>query len=143
MTKQFLLIEDNADAYLVNSDDEGALIPALSTLTVLQTLVGGWVECVAPNRRTLGFEADVWVNEDGLSREDFGINLVASFLTGRQIVGPAVIARFDGETGETLGLTKAHVQRLVNDGLMIEGLYGGYCLKDIQTIRQEREEVSV
>lgn len=135
MTKQFLLIEDNADAYLVNSDDD-------STLTALQALLGGLIECVAPNRRTLGFEADVWVNEDGLSREDFRINLVASFLTGRQIVGPAVIARFSHETGATLGLTKAHVQRLVNDGLMIEGLYGGYCLKDIQTIREEREEVA-
>lgn len=136
MTKQFLLIEDNADAYLVNSDDE-------DTLSTLQTLVGGWVECVTTNRNTLGFEADAWVNEDGLSREDFGINLVASVITGRQIVGPAVIARFSHETGATLGLNKAHIQRLVNDGLMIEGLYGGYCLKDIQTIRQEREEVSV
>jgi len=133
MTKLFLLIEDNADAYIVSSDDD-------STLRTIQGLVDGYVECLSANRRVIGFESDAWVNEDGLSRNDFGINLVASYLTGRQIVGPAVIARFSHDTGETLGLGKAHIQRLVNDGLMVEGLDEAYSLADIISIRSERTQ---
>lgn len=108
---EFLLIESNGMAYLVESEE--------STLATLQTLVDGLVEYVIADKHTLGFEADVWVNEEGLFREDFSINLVASFLTGRQIVGPAVLARSSKE-GRTLGLTSSHITRLIEDGLMVE-----------------------
>lgn len=111
MPREFLLIESNGMAYLVDSEE--------STLATLQTLVDGLVECVIVDKHTLGFEADVWVNEEGLFREDFSINLVASFLTGRQIVGPAVLARSSKE-GKTLGLTSSQINRLIEDGLMIE-----------------------
>jgi len=109
---EFLLIESNGMAYLVESEE--------STLATLQTLVDGLVECVIADKHTLGFEADVWVNEEGFYREDFSINPVASFLTGRQIVGPAVLARSSKE-GKTLGLTSSDINRLIEEyELMIE-----------------------
>jgi hypothetical protein len=132
--KQFVLIEDTGDAYLVNAGDD--------TLPTLQSLVDGWIECATADRSTLGFEADVWVNEEGLFRNDFGINLVASFITGRQLVGPAVLARSSAQ-GETLGLTLTHIYTLVNDGLMLNDNGGfGYSVEEIATLRSEREEVS-
>jgi hypothetical protein len=108
---EFILISDNGTAYLVESGE--------STLDTLQTLVDGLIECVTADKRSLGFEADVWVNEEGLFRQDFAINLVASFLTGRQLVGPAVLARSSKE-GKTLGLTSSNINRLIEDGLMLE-----------------------
>lgn len=122
MTKEFLLIRDNGDAFLIEGGD--------NTLNTLQTLVEGWVECVNADKRSLGFEADVWVNEEGLFRQDFAINLVASFLTGRQLVGPAVLAR-SNSNGETIGLTSGQINRLIEDGLMIEqAAEGAFTLTD-------------
>jgi hypothetical protein len=131
MTKEFLLIRDNGIAYLVESDE--------STLSTLQTLVDGLVECVNADKRSLGFEADVWVNEEGLFRQDFAINLVASFITGRQIVGPAVLAR-SNSNGATLGLTSSQINRLIEDGLMIEqAAEGAFTLTDLVAELQKEE----
>ena len=134
MSKEFLLIRDNGIAYLVESDE--------STLSTLQTLVDGYVECVTADKRSLGFEADVWVNEEGLFRQDFSINLVASFITGRQIVGPAVLAR-SSKDGKTLGLTSGNINRLIEDGLMIEtadeGSGNPYTLTDLVAELQKEE----
>lgn len=113
MTKQFILIEDTGYAFLVNAEQ------GESTLRLLQTAVDGLIECVTANKRALGFDADVWVNEEGLFRNDFGINLVASYITGRQLVGPAVIARSSTQ-GATLGLTDNNLARLRADGLHID-----------------------
>ena len=112
MTKQFLLIEDTGYAFLVNHEGD-------DTLRTLQTGVDGLIECVTADDGVLGFRADIWVNEEGLFRQDFAINLVASFITGRQIVGPAVIARSSSQ-GATLGLTDAQIQRLRRDGLIVD-----------------------
>jgi hypothetical protein len=134
MSKEFILIRDNGIAYLVESDE--------STLSTLQTLVDGYVECVTADRSALGFEADVWVNEEGLFRQDFSINLVASFITGRQIVGPAVLAR-SSKDGKTLGLTSSNIERLIEDGLMIEtaneGSGNSYTLTNLVTELQKEE----
>ena len=123
---EFLLIRDNGMAYLVESDD--------NTLSTLQTLVDGLIECVNADKRSLGFEADVWVNEEGLFRQDFAINLVASFITGRQLVGPVVLAR-SNSNGATLGLTSSQINRLIEDGLMLEtadhGSGNPYVLTDL------------
>lgn len=135
---EFILIEDSGDAFLVQSDD--------STLDTLQALVDGYIECVAVNRRSpLGFDADIWVNEEGLYRKDFGINLVASYLTGRQIVGPAVIAR-SSKDGKTLGLTGNQINRLIEDGLLLEtanfGSGNPFTLRDFLSEFRTKEEVS-
>lgn len=123
---EFILIRDTGLAYLVESSD--------NTLSTLQSLVGGWVECVTADKIVLGFDADVWVNEEGLFREDFSINLVASYITGRQIVGPAVIARSTRE-GKTIGLTGDQINRLIEDGLLLETADNGsgnpYLLADL------------
>ena len=132
-TTQFILIEDTGDAYLVNSGDD--------TLSTLQSLVDGLIECVTATKATLGFDADVWVNEEGLYRPDFGINLVASFMTGRQLVGPAVIAKSTPQ-GKTTGLTLTNLYTLINDGLMLNDNGGsGYSISEILALRSE--EVSV
>lgn len=108
---EFIFIPHNGClAYLVESDD--------NTLKTLQTLVDGWVERVTTNKRVVGFDADVWVNEEGLFRDDFGINLVASHITGQQIVGPAVVAGHKGS--KTVGLTIEQIESLIEDVLLLE-----------------------
>lgn len=130
MTKQFVLIEATGDAILVNSDDD--------TLSTLQSLVDGYIECVTATKSVLGFDADVWVNEEGLYRQDFGINLVASYMTGRQLVGPAVIAKSTPQ-GETVGLTQGNIARLINDGLMLDEKNGagGYSVAEVVAMREQ------
>lgn len=69
-----------------------------SSLDFLQTLVEGLIECVSLDRHT-----DLWVNEEGLFREDFSLNRRASQLAGYgyALVGPAVITgQKEGETTE-------------------------------------------
>lgn len=132
MSKEFILIKSNGMAYLVESGD--------NTLSTLQTLVEGYIECVTAKKSVLGFDADVWVNEEGLYRQDFEINLVASYMTGRQIVGPAVIAK-SSTSGSTLGLTTNNINRLIEDGLMVEtadeGSGNAYTLTDLMAELQE------
>lgn len=138
MNHEFILIEEDGMAYLVQNGE--------STLTTLQTLVDGLIECVAVDRRSpLGFDADVWVNEEGLFRNDFGINHVASYITGRQIVGPAVIAR-SSKDGKTLGITGDQINRLIEDGLMLEtadeGSGNAFTFSDFVEQYRQKEEVS-
>lgn len=105
--------------YITEFGDALLVDPTKDTLSDLQSLVGGLIECVASTRNRMGFACDVWVNEEGLFREDFAINLVASYLTGRQLVGPAVICTSDAN-GYTHGLSEANIRRLERDGLMID-----------------------
>jgi hypothetical protein len=107
----YLYITEFGDALSVEVSD--------NTLLDLQTLVGGYIECVTANPRTLGFSADVWVNEEGLFQQGFSINFLASYLTGRQIVGPVVIANVTSE-GNTIGLTKQQMARVRKDGMMVD-----------------------
>lgn len=105
----FLVIEQNSDTILISHDkDEKG-----GTLSMLQTAVEGWVEHVNADRDYLGFDADVWVNEEGIYRDDFEMNVLASVMTGQTIVGPAVIALATND-GETLGLTDEQIETLGN-----------------------------
>lgn len=64
------------------------------TLSFLQSLVEGLIECVS-----LTPDTDVWVNEEGLFRNDFVSNIGVSLLAGRTLVGPAVLTgQQNGET---------------------------------------------
>ena len=114
MTK-YLFITDHGDAYVVEPDG--------TSLNTLQRLVDGLVDVVACDSgytNTKGM--DCWVNDEGLYRGDFGINMVASLLSGRQLVGPAVFTRSDRD-GNTVGLTDGDLRRLVDDDglLLVEG----------------------
>lgn len=109
--------------YVTEYGDALLIAPTKQTLADLQSLVGGYVECVAQTEDQMGFACDVWVNEEGLFRNDFGFNLVASFMTGRQLVGPAVICTTDAQ-GNTRGLSEANITRLLDDGLMIDDNHG-------------------
>jgi hypothetical protein len=109
--------------YITEYGDALLIAPTDQTLSDLQSLVGGYVECVAATKDQMGFACDVWVNEEGLFRNDFGFNLVASFMTGRQLIGPAVICTSDAQ-GNTCGLTEKNITRLLDDGLMIDDNHG-------------------
>lgn len=109
MSSNYLYIGQQGDAVLVDKGD-------MPSLEALQTMVGGWVECVSPNK--IDPCVDVWVNEEGLFMPEFGINLVASYMTGRQIVGPAVITGYRVD-GATIGVPDAVIKNLKRDGLMI------------------------
>lgn len=103
----FLVIEQNSDTILISHDED----EKGGTLSMLQTAVEGWVEHVRADRDYLGFDADVWVNEEGVYREDFEMNVLASVITGQTIVGPAVLA-LSTIDGETVGLTGEQIDTL-------------------------------
>jgi hypothetical protein len=108
--RQYLYVGQQGDAVVVRDFNDTAL-------EGLQKLVGGMIECVNPTK--LGPSVDVWVNEEGLLYSDFGINLVASYITGRQLVGPAVFAGHNGK-GETTDFPTAILARLMREGLMVD-----------------------
>jgi len=127
---QFLLITELGDALLIKSGE--------NTLQTLQTLVGGLIECVTPTPcGALGFQCDVWVNEEGFYM-GYGINLVASYMTGRQLVGPAVLTH-STPSGRTTGLTRKNLDSLIKDGLTIDaGQNGnGYTVEEVMDILSE------
>jgi len=123
------------DHYLVISDFGKAwAVKAVSeeeTLECLQTLVGGWAEysdkCLierVPNMTGVptpkGIEIDCWVNEEGLFREGFIRNKIASAFTGVDCVGPAIFTSADDE-GNTIPLPNGYLQGAMQAGLKLEG----------------------
>ena len=110
MTQQFIVIEESGYAFLVNHEGD-------DTLRFLQTAVDGLIEYVPADVRVLGFFADLWVNEEGLFRDDFGVNLVGSQIANRRIVGPMVIARSSAE-GETIGLSLTDIYTVIYDEVL-------------------------
>lgn len=108
--------------HVIREDASSEDVPAKndeSSLKALQTLVGGYVECVqivhaTPARMGL----DLWLNEEGKFREDFGRNEIATFLChrlnliapGDWIAGPVVIAQSDHE-GATHPFTPEALER--------------------------------
>ncbi|MCY3887949.1 MAG: DUF3560 domain-containing protein [Chloroflexi bacterium] len=105
-THQILVIGDDGTYRRIDAPDQPL------TLEVMQGLVDGLIERVS----TAGF--DVWLNEAGLLRESFGLNIAASWLlhehgaSGHEIYGPAFLARVEGE--ESHPLPVAQVQQLVD-----------------------------
>lgn len=105
------------------------------TLPFLQALVEGLIECVSINSST-----DVWVNEEGLYRNDFAVNGMATGLarnfTGHNytLVGPAVVA----------GVTPNGETKSVGSNLLrtIIALHGDetYTVEAVLAIRQEQVE---
>lgn len=75
-----------------------------ATLEPLQLLVGGRIELIETP------DYDVWINEEGLFREEFDINMTASALCGTVVVGPAVVTRA-GPNGSTRGVTDRDLKR--------------------------------
>lgn len=110
--KKFLFVTDFGDAHIVESGE--------NTLETLQRLVDGRVDVVVCDGSQPTVNGmDCWVNDEGLFRGDFGINLVASILSGRQLVGPAVFTRSDDQ-GATIGLTERDITNLTDRvGLLI------------------------
>ena len=118
MPNKYLYINEIGDAVVVTQQ------PNEDSLTCLQTLVNGLIELVRPNR--LG--CDVFCNEEALFQPNFGINMVASFMTGRQLVGPIVFASADAK-GNTTSFPQHLLNKLRNEGLMIDT--GDYSSADI------------
>lgn len=109
-TKAFIYISDlnDSSAYLVKVDTSQT-----STLQALQALVDGLVAVVSTDW------GDVWVNDEGLFRNDFRVNYVASTLGGQHLVGPAVITSSDAE-GETICAGLNTVAYLATIGMGID-----------------------
>jgi hypothetical protein len=105
---QYLFIDQHGDALIVRQE------PHETSLSCLQTLVGGLIQIVPTSK----IAADVWVNEEGLFIRQFGINLVASYITGRQLVGPAVFTS-STKDGDTIGLRDSVLNKLKREGLLI------------------------
>jgi hypothetical protein len=105
---QYLFIDQHGDALIVRQE------PHETSLSCLQTLVGGLIQIVPTSK----IAADVWVNEEGLFIRQFGINLVASYITGRQLVGPTVFAS-STKDGDTIGLRDSVLNKLKREGLLI------------------------
>ena len=98
--EHYLVIDDDASVYKVK--------PSFNKLADLQTLVGGYIECVRVTP-----EIDAWVNEEGLIKGDFVFNLLGSFVVncesqykGHHLVGPVVFTTHD-EEGNTLPVPEA------------------------------------
>ena len=113
-------ITDLPDHYLV-IDDNGAarlVTPGSDSLSDLQTLVDGWIECVG-----LPGGMDCWVNEEGLYRDDFAYNLLGTYMVrgwtgnpGYHLVGPVVFAAHDDE-GNTLPCPAGFIADTVQKGV--------------------------
>jgi hypothetical protein len=80
------------------------------SLKVLQTAVDGLIE---PVRVSTGFE--MYVNEEGLFRDDFGLNGWALAAFGVTIKGAVVLTGLVDDEGDTLGLTAEDV-RILSSG---------------------------
>lgn len=106
---EYLFIDQGGDALIVRQEAHE------TSLSCLQTLVGGLIQIVPSDK----IDADVWVNEEGLFFPQFGINLVASYITGRQLVGPVVFAN-SNEEGDTISLDKNILNLLKREGLLID-----------------------
>ena len=96
------LDDGSVETVFLVSDDT-----VMPTLKFLQTLVDGLIECVS-----LTPDLDMWVNEEGLFRDDFEINRRASIMAGHGYVikGPAVIT--GQRNGETISITPEDFDRL-------------------------------
>lgn len=103
------------------------------TLSFLQSLVEGNIEAVSLDNST-----DVWVNEEGLFRDDFAVNGVATSLarssTGYNytLVGPAVVTGVT-PNGETVSVSEG----LLRSTIELEG-DETYTVQAVLTIRQEQ-----
>ena len=98
------------------------------TLSFLQSLVEGLIECVSLTPTT-----DVWVNEEGLFRNDFVSNIGASLLAGRTLVGPAVL------TGQRNGETVSFPQDLLDMAHFTKT----YTAEEVIAIRKEMADALI
>ena len=92
---------------LVGDDGTFRVVTAADgdTLDTLQRLVDGLIERVAvplPAAARSAACLDMWVNEEGLMRDDFAVNDHAAQMVGSLLVGPVVLAGCDAE--DTTGL---------------------------------------
>jgi len=127
-TEAFLYIPQGGDevqAKLVKVDTTNG------SLAALQALVEGYVDVVSTP------SGDVWVNDEGLYRNDFEQNYIASVLTGRRIVGPAVLADStpDGETTSVSLNTIAYLQ--------VAGVDIDFTTSTVEEIVAERQQLAV
>jgi len=100
----FLAIAESGYAFTLKSEG--------SSLATFQSIVDGNVDVVTTTFPGLPHSFDLWVNDEGLYRNDFTTNLVASHLAGTVLVGPAVLSNVNIDTGETTGLTSADLEAL-------------------------------
>jgi hypothetical protein len=92
-----------------------------NTLKVLQSAVDGLIQPV-----DLSDSLTVWVNEEGLFRNDFDVNLFATAIyhqafptADNPLVGPAVFTGGSDDEGNTLGLSEQMIANLATWALAL------------------------
>lgn len=113
--------------YIVEKEEEQ------DTLSFLQALVDGLIESVSIGRNT-----DIWVNEEGLYRNDFAVNRLATGLARNfagdhyTLVGPAVITGVT-RNGKTVSVSEGLLRSTIEE-------HGDetYTVQAVLTIRQEQ-----
>jgi|688.fasta_scaffold283057_3 hypothetical protein len=125
---QVLQIETDGTARVILLDGE-------DVLGGLQRLVDGPVTCISTDTYRSGLVLDVWVNEEGLLREDFAENEAGLALTGQWIVGPVVVADVD-DYGDTRTLSAVHLNLLADKlGVKVDDNNGaGYTLDALDAV---------
>lgn len=83
--------------------------PEESTLSMSQTAVDGLITYVPGS--VDGFSFDIIVNDEGLFRRNFIRNNFVSYFANTDIVGPAILAKHDGE-GNTIPFTIDEIKLL-------------------------------
>lgn len=96
--------------FIYVNDGEATAVPVdetTSTLKQLQGLVEGLITFTTGY--LAGWYVDVVVNDEGLFREDFTVNTLASLIAGQQLVGPAVLS-LTTPSGDTIGFSDDQVR---------------------------------
>gem|GEM_PF-3909190 len=100
--KALVLNDLDQEAYVVTKPEP------MDSLEFMQSLVDGLICHVDGSK--FGKGCDVWVNDEGLFRDDFDLNQLASELTQQPLVGPAVVLRCNSQ-GDTLSITELDLDR--------------------------------
>jgi len=100
------------------------------TLRQLQDLVGGLITITDGVVNNIG--VDIIANDEALYLPNMGINLVASYMTGRQLVGPVLLATADAQ-GNTRGFGLAKLSIILQGCDVEEDVYQPYEIVDLRT----------
>lgn len=98
MTKMALIVTTDAKIVKLSLDNN-------TELDQLQKAVDGYIEAV-----TLSPNLTMWVNEEGLFRNDLSVNPVAYAFYSQPIIGDIVFTGGTDSKGDTIGLSEAEAR---------------------------------
>ena len=81
----------------------------------MQDVVGGFIECASEPTDNY----DVYVNEEGLPK-GLPLNILASLISGRKLLGPALVTGKPDEDGEITSVPKGVMTTLHQTAMIME-----------------------